>query len=55
MRYYGDITKQLQIILVKKWVKANYFKRIITKLIGVPICPTLPYTDLIKRLLEVEL
>ena len=48
MKYYGDITKQLQIILVKRWVEENWFARVICRIIGKPINPKLPYPNIIK-------
>jgi len=50
MKYYGNITTNLQFILVKRWVKDNWTKRFIIKLIGTPIDIRIPMVDIIKEL-----
>lgn len=39
MKYYGNVTTQLQFILVKGWVEEHRIKRIIGKLIGESFIP----------------
>lgn len=50
MKYYNDITSELQLLLVRRWVKEQILLRLLIKTIGVPISPKQPVPDIIGEL-----
>ncbi len=52
MKYYGNITFELQIILIKKWVRDFLNEKRIAEIIGEPIDPKLPTPLTIQEFLN---